>query len=356
MCWPECGTKAEGDAKFCMECGRSLKMRPAVGSTEQLRQNISSVELESALSGSQPPLHVRPWVRLLARGVDFALFLLLCDMFVILCAIIAPHTLPQTDGKIFLHLLVLKQTYPLLYLILVGAIWILPETWLLTAFSTTPGKWLFKIKIEHQNGLRIPPSAAFARSFKVWWYGQAAGIPGISLLTYCIAYRRLTRNSITSWDKEERFIISHQVLGLARIIVILLVILLATTFNEAIHQLLVTRLIARTDDAMRAATKVQISNIENALQLYKLDNGYMPSTEQGLKALVERPQSGPTASNWKRGGYLSKVPVDPWGRDYTYTAPSTRGGEYEIISFGADGKPGGDGKNADIVSWDLDRS
>jgi len=87
----------------------------------------------------------------------------------------------------------------------------------------------------------------------------------------------------------------------------------------------------RTEDAKRAAAKAQISNIDSALQLYKLDNGNIPTTEQGLKALVERPASGPAAPNWKAGGYLPKVPVDPWGGPYKYTTPSTQGGEFEIV-------------------------
>ena len=93
-----------------------------------------------------------------------------------------------------------------------------------------------------------------------------------------------------------------------------------------------------------------------ALQSYESRALRKPTTEQGLKALVERPASGPAAPNWKAGGYLPKVPVDPWGGPYKYTTPSTQGGEFEIVSFGADGVPGGEGKNADIVSWDLDRN
>ena len=131
-------------------------------------------------------------------------------------------------------------------------------------------------------------------------------------------------------------------------IVVVILAILAT--------LLIPKVMGRTEDAKRAAAKAQISNFESALQLYKLDNGNLPSTEQGLKALVERPASGPAAPNWKAGGYLAKVPVDPWGTPYKYTVPSSQGAEFEILSFGADGAPGGDGKNADIVSWDLDRN
>jgi general secretion pathway protein G len=139
--------------------------------------------------------------------------------------------------------------------------------------------------------------------------------------------------------------------GFSFIEVMIVVVILAI-----LATLLIPRVMGRTEDAKRAAAKAQISNIENALQLYKLDNGNVPTTEQGLKALVERPMTGPPASNWKAGGYLPKVPADPWGSSYKYTTPSAQGGEFEIISFGADGSPGGEGKNADIVSWDLDRN
>lgn len=139
--------------------------------------------------------------------------------------------------------------------------------------------------------------------------------------------------------------------GFSFIEVMIVVVILAI-----LATLLIPRVMGRTEDAKRAAAKAQISNIESALQLYKLDNGNLPSTEQGLKALVERPASGPPAPNWKAGGYLPKVPVDPWGTAYKYTVPSSQGAEFEILSFGADGAPGGDGKNADIVSWDLDRN
>ncbi len=139
--------------------------------------------------------------------------------------------------------------------------------------------------------------------------------------------------------------------GFSFIEVMIVVVILAI-----LATLLIPRVMGRTEDAKRATAKAQISNIESALQLYKLDNGTIPTTEQGLKALVERPLSGPAAPNWKAGGYLPKVPVDPWGGPYKYTTPSTQGGEYEIISFGADGAQGGEGKNADILSWDLDRN
>lgn len=118
--------------------------------------------------------------------------------------------------------------------------------------------------------------------------------------------------------------------------------------------LVVPRIMGRTDDAKRTAAKVQIRNMEGALQLYKLDNGVYPTTEQGLKALVEKPAVGVIPKNWKVGGYLPKVPDDPWGTPYKYASPSPKG-DYEIISLGTDGEPGGDGKNADIANWNIDK-
>ena len=118
--------------------------------------------------------------------------------------------------------------------------------------------------------------------------------------------------------------------------------------------LVVPRIMGRTDDAKRTAAKVQIRNIEGALQLYKLDSANYPSTEQGLKALVEKPTVGVIPKHWKVGGYLPKVPDDPWSNPYKYVSPSPKG-DYEIITLGSDGETGGEGKNADITNWNLDK-
>ena len=118
--------------------------------------------------------------------------------------------------------------------------------------------------------------------------------------------------------------------------------------------LVVPRIMGRTDDAKRTAAKVQIRNIEGALQLYKLDNGVYPSTEQGLKALVEKPSVGVIPKKWKLGGYLPKLPVDSWQNPYKYLSPSQKG-DYEVISLGTDGEVGGEGINADIANWNLDK-
>lgn len=114
------------------------------------------------------------------------------------------------------------------------------------------------------------------------------------------------------------------------------------------------KIIGRSDDAKVADAKVQIRNLETALKLYKLDTGSFPTTEQGLQALVAKPTTGKIPNNYKAEGYLENknVPKDPWGNDYNYLSPGEHG-DYDLYSFGADGTRGGEGKNADIESWNL---
>ena len=116
--------------------------------------------------------------------------------------------------------------------------------------------------------------------------------------------------------------------------------------------LIVPKLIGRTDDARIIAAKQDIATVMQALKLYKLDNQHYPTTEQGLQALVTKPTTGPAADGWKSGGYIDKLPKDPWGNPYQYLSPGIRG-EIDVLSFGADGQAGGSGNDADIGSWDL---
>jgi len=88
-----------------------------------------------------------------------------------------------------------------------------------------------------------------------------------------------------------------------------------------------------------------------ALKLYRLDNGRYPTTEQGLRALVERPATGQVPANWKQ--YLDRLPADPWGNPYQYLNPGVHGADVDVFSLGADGQPGGESANADVGSWDL---
>ena len=109
----------------------------------------------------------------------------------------------------------------------------------------------------------------------------------------------------------------------------------------------------RTETAKLVKAKQDIRSIETALDLYRMDNFYYPTTEQGLEALVRPPQSEPPARNWQEGGYLKRLPKDPWGRDYQYLSPGING-EVDIFSLGRDGRPDGEGLDADIGNWNLD--
>ena len=116
--------------------------------------------------------------------------------------------------------------------------------------------------------------------------------------------------------------------------------------------LVVPKIMGRPDEARIVAAKQDIAAIKQALNLYRLDNMRYPTTEQGLQALVEKPVSGPIPGNWKRGGYLERLPNDPWGAPYQYLNPGLRG-EIDVFSLGADSAAGGEGNNKDIGSWEL---
>ena len=115
------------------------------------------------------------------------------------------------------------------------------------------------------------------------------------------------------------------------------------------------KIMSRPGEARQTKALLDIQNLETALKLYKLDNGMYPTTEQGLEALVERPETGVVPKKWKPGGYLEKgkVPKDPWGNDFIYLSPGLKG-DFDIISYGLDGVPGGEGENADVNNWDTE--
>ena len=119
--------------------------------------------------------------------------------------------------------------------------------------------------------------------------------------------------------------------------------------------LIIPRIMGRPEEAKQLKAKIQIESLETALNLYKLDNGAYPDTEQGLQALIEKPETGMLPKKWRKGGYLEKgkLPKDPWGNDFIYLSPGSHG-DYDIISYGYDGVPGGEDKNADINSWEVE--
>lgn len=114
------------------------------------------------------------------------------------------------------------------------------------------------------------------------------------------------------------------------------------------------QILGRVDEARATAAKQDIQTLGTALDFYRMDNFRYPSTDQGLEALVKKPED-PSVRNWRPEGYLKarEVPRDPWGNEYRYLFPGSRGGAYDLYSLGADGEPGGEGVDADIGSWNL---
>jgi general secretion pathway protein G len=131
----------------------------------------------------------------------------------------------------------------------------------------------------------------------------------------------------------------------------LIEILVVVAILGILAAIVVPRIMDRPDEAKRVAAKADIGAIVQALKLFRLDNGFYPSTDQGLSALVQRPTTTPVPGNWKQGGYLERLPKDPWGSDYQYLSPGVRG-EIDVFSLGADRARGGEGSGADIGNWE----
>jgi general secretion pathway protein G len=131
----------------------------------------------------------------------------------------------------------------------------------------------------------------------------------------------------------------------------LIEVLVVVAILGILAAIVVPRLMDRPDEAKRVAAKADVGALVQALKLYRLDNGFYPSTDQGLAALVQRPTTNPVPGNWKQGGYLDRLPKDPWGGDYQLLNPGVRG-EIDVFSLGADRARGGEGNAADIGNWD----
>ena len=136
--------------------------------------------------------------------------------------------------------------------------------------------------------------------------------------------------------------------GFTLIEVIVVIIILGL-----LASIIVPRIVGRTDTAKRTAAAVTIKQLESALKLYRADNGFYPTTDQGLEALVTKPTTPPVPLRYSADGYLDKVPTDPWGNQYIYLSPGIHNPDYDIESYGADGEDGGEGAFADIESWNL---
>ena len=118
----------------------------------------------------------------------------------------------------------------------------------------------------------------------------------------------------------------------------------------------VPRVMDRPDQARITKVQSDVRALESALNLYRLDNFNYPTTEQGLIALVAQPTGTDAPRNYRSGGYIDRLQKDPWGNDYQYLRPGRDGRDYDLYSLGADGRPGGEGSNADVGNWNLDQN
>lgn len=131
----------------------------------------------------------------------------------------------------------------------------------------------------------------------------------------------------------------------------LIEILIVVVIIGILAAVIVPRVMDEPDRARVTRAQQDIQALQTALNMYRLDNYHYPSTEQGLEALVRRPSGQPEAANWKEGGYIDRLPRDPWGREYQYLNPGVHG-EIDVWSYGANGLPGGEGINAEIGNWE----
>jgi general secretion pathway protein G len=137
----------------------------------------------------------------------------------------------------------------------------------------------------------------------------------------------------------------------------LLEILIVITILGILASLIAVKLMDRPGEARQLKAQMDIQALETALKLYKLDNAFYPTTDQGLRALIEKPALGKIPTKWREGGYLDKgvLPKDPWDREYLYLSPGVHNRDFDIWSYGADGEDGGEGEDADVANWATKR-
>jgi general secretion pathway protein G len=142
--------------------------------------------------------------------------------------------------------------------------------------------------------------------------------------------------------REKKFLSRGRQAGFTLVEVMVVVVILGI-----LAAIIVPKIMSRPEQARLVKAKQDILAIQSALDLYKLDNGTYPSTDQGLQALVTKPTSSPTPQNWKSDGYLQRLPTDPWGEAYQYTNENDK---VRIFSYGPKGKEG----DSEIGNWNMD--
>jgi general secretion pathway protein G len=152
-------------------------------------------------------------------------------------------------------------------------------------------------------------------------------------------------------SKEEDLVMEKKERGFTLIELMVVISILAI-----LAALIAPSLLGTKEDALRTQAKVQIGNFEQALKLFYIDNGFFPTTEQGLMALIEKPTIGRPTKRWRERGYLEKegIPKDPWGNPYIYISPGIHSRDFDIISYGSDGEQGGEGNDADVENWNVE--
>lgn len=195
----QCGTATAGDAKFCCNCGAPAQDKSNPGASTFRPTTAPPPAPRSEASVAQ----VRPWVRYWARMFDIYLF---CIVAGVVIAVANPDAFNEKGSE---------QAFALFAIF--G--WVFIESLFLSTIGTTPGKWLFKTQLVPPSGTKPSYSSALSRSFKVWWRGLGIGFPIASLITLIVAHGNITKNGVTSWDKDDGFTVVHHRIGPLRVIV-----------------------------------------------------------------------------------------------------------------------------------------
>ncbi|MBL8499555.1 MAG: RDD family protein [Nitrosomonas sp.] len=196
----QCGKEIIDDAKFCKHCGAPLEAtdQKTLQEPHEVLSTTSPIPIQATTSVAQ----VRPWVRYWARMFDLYLISIVSGIAI---SILDPDAFSeQSSDQLFGFAVIFA--------------WVFIESLFLSTTGTTPGKWLFKIRLIPSSGETADYSTAFSRSFKVWWRGFGIGFPLVSLITLIVSYNKLTKNGITTWDRDSGFTVTHEQIGPLRVI------------------------------------------------------------------------------------------------------------------------------------------